>query len=119
MRRLHVASVHAQADALRPVTDGHGLHGRDAPAAPATRTDFEIPMPWYPDAMRFRIELEREDDGRWLGEVRALPGALAYGRTRALALAAVQALALRILADRLEHGGASARPVKVDFATAR
>ncbi len=54
--------------------------------------------------MRFRVELEKEDDGRWLGEVRTLPGALAYGRTRAKARAAVQALALRILADRLEPG---------------
>jgi predicted RNase H-like HicB family nuclease len=69
--------------------------------------------------MRFRIELEKEPDGRWIGEVRSLPGALAYGRTRAAALAAVQALALRILADRLEHGEAAARPVSVSFATAR
>ena len=51
--------------------------------------------------MRFRIELDREDDGRWIGEIRRLPGALAYGRTRAEALSAVQALALWILADRL------------------
>ena len=54
----------------------------------------------------FKIELEREEDGRWIGEVPALPGVLAYGGTRAEALAAVQALALRVLADRLEHGEA-------------
>lgn len=51
----------------------------------------------------FKIELEQEEDGRWIGEVLALPGVLAYGGMRAEALAAVQALALRVLADRLEH----------------
>lgn len=69
--------------------------------------------------MRFKVEIEREDDGRWLAEVRSLPGALAYGVTRSAALAAVQALAFRILADRLEHGEASSRPVTVSFATSR
>ncbi len=51
-----------------------------------------------------RVEVEREDDGRWLAEVPALSGALAYGQTREDALAKVEALALRILAERLEHG---------------
>ena len=55
---------------------------------------------------QFRIELEREEDGRWIGEVPALAGVMAYGKTREEALAAVQALALRVLADRLEHGEA-------------
>ncbi len=55
---------------------------------------------------RFRIELEREEDGRWIAEVSDLPGVLAYGTTREQAMAAVQALALRVLADRLEHGEA-------------
>jgi len=55
---------------------------------------------------QFPIELEQEDDGRWIGEVPTLPGVMAYGRTRAEALAAVQVLALRVMADRLEHGGA-------------
>ena len=55
---------------------------------------------------QFRIELEEEEDGRWLGEVQTLPGVMAYGRTRAEALAAIQALALRVLAARLEHGEA-------------
>jgi predicted RNase H-like HicB family nuclease len=51
-----------------------------------------------------RVEVEREDDGRWLAEVPALSGALAYGQTREDALAKAEALALRILAERLEHG---------------
>jgi predicted RNase H-like HicB family nuclease len=54
--------------------------------------------------MPFPIEVEREDDGRWLAEVPALAGVLAYGETRAEAIARVQALALRVLADRVEHG---------------
>jgi predicted RNase H-like HicB family nuclease len=55
---------------------------------------------------QFRIELEQEEDGRWIGEVPTLPGVMAYGQTRAQALAAVQVLALRVMADRLEHGEA-------------
>lgn len=52
---------------------------------------------------QLKIELEQEEDGRWIGEVPTLPGVMAYGHTRASALAAVQALALRTMADRLEH----------------
>jgi predicted RNase H-like HicB family nuclease len=52
----------------------------------------------------FEIELEREIDGRWIAEVPTLPGVLAYGRTEAEAEAKVKALALRVVADRLEHG---------------
>jgi predicted RNase H-like HicB family nuclease len=51
-----------------------------------------------------RVEVEREEDGRWLAEVPALSGALAYGRTRDEAVARVETLALRIVAERLEHG---------------
>jgi predicted RNase H-like HicB family nuclease len=50
------------------------------------------------------IELEREEDGRWIAEVTGLPGTMVYGQTRAEALAKVEALALRVLADRVEHG---------------
>jgi predicted RNase H-like HicB family nuclease len=55
---------------------------------------------------RLKIEMEQEEDGRWVAEVPDLRGVLAYGKTRKEALAAVQALALRVLADRLEHGEA-------------
>jgi len=54
--------------------------------------------------MPFTIEIEQEDDGRWLADIPELPGVLAYGTTRAQAITRVQALALRVLADRLEHG---------------
>ena len=49
------------------------------------------------------IELDREIDGRWIAEVVELPGALAYGATQQQAIAQVQALALWVIADRLEH----------------
>ena len=50
------------------------------------------------------IESEREDDGRWIAELPALPGMLSYGATEADAQAKVKALALRIIADRLDNG---------------
>jgi predicted RNase H-like HicB family nuclease len=50
------------------------------------------------------IEIEREEDGRWIAEVVDLPGTLAYGQSRQKAITRAQALALRVLADRLEHG---------------
>jgi predicted RNase H-like HicB family nuclease len=57
----------------------------------------------------------REEDGRWLADIPALPGVTAYGRTRKLATAAVQALALRRIADRLEHGEAVPGPMDGTF----
>ena len=65
--------------------------------------------------MTYRLELEQEEDGRWIAEVMDLPGVLAYGQSRDEAMAAVQALALRVLADRIEHGEAPAGPVSVSF----
>ena len=53
---------------------------------------------------QFIIEVERETDGRWIAEVTSLPGAMAYGKTRKEAVARAQVLALRVLADRIEHG---------------
>ena len=64
------------------------------------------------------VEYEQEDDGRWIAEIEALPGALAYGRTQGEARAKVQALALRILADRLENGEAEADLLTISFAAA-
>jgi predicted RNase H-like HicB family nuclease len=51
-----------------------------------------------------RIELDREDDGRWIGEIPDLPGVLAYGGSEAEARIKVQVLALHVIADRMEHG---------------
>jgi predicted RNase H-like HicB family nuclease len=51
-----------------------------------------------------RVEVEREDDGRWVAEVPALPGVLVYAATEEEARAKAEALALRVIADRLENG---------------
>jgi predicted RNase H-like HicB family nuclease len=50
-----------------------------------------------------KVELFREEDGRWLADIPALPGVTSYGRTKKQAIAAAEALALRLIADRLEH----------------
>jgi predicted RNase H-like HicB family nuclease len=56
------------------------------------------------DTPKLVIELEREDDGRWIADVPSPPGVMVYSTSREDALARVEALALRVLADRLEHG---------------
>jgi predicted RNase H-like HicB family nuclease len=63
----------------------------------------------------FKVETEQEDDGRWLAEVLELPGVLAYGDTQQTALSRVQALALRVVADRLEHGEAGPELLSISF----
>jgi len=50
------------------------------------------------------VETEREEEGRWIAEVRELPGVMTYGKTRDEAISRAKALALRVMADRLEHG---------------
>ena len=67
--------------------------------------------------MTFKVEIEQEDDGRWIAEVVDLPGVLAYGKTADEAKAKVQALALRVIADRLEHGEAGPDFLSISFAT--
>jgi len=66
----------------------------------------------------FHIELEQEADGRWIAEVADLPGVMAYGVTRPDAVAKVQALALRALAERLDHGEADPELLNVSFEAA-
>lgn len=66
--------------------------------------------------MPLTIEVEQEDDGRWLAEVPELPGVLTYGPTRQEAINRAKALALRVWADRLEHGEPVPQVVDV-FAT--
>jgi predicted RNase H-like HicB family nuclease len=68
--------------------------------------------------MTFTIEYQREDDGRWLAEVMELPGVLAYGGSENEAIAKAQALALRVLADRLEHGEGKPEFLSISFAAA-
>jgi len=68
--------------------------------------------------MYLTLEIEREDDGRFLAEVPDLPGVLAYGETQEQAVARAQALALRVLADRLEHGEPAPNLLPLDFRAA-
>ena len=68
--------------------------------------------------MTFEIEIEKEDDGRWIAEVPDLSGVLAYGQTRDEAVARVQALALRVIAERLENSEAPAELLNVTFSAA-
>jgi predicted RNase H-like HicB family nuclease len=53
--------------------------------------------------MKLRVEFEQETDGRWIAEVPELPGVLGYGKSRAEAVAGVEALARRVIADRIEN----------------
>ena len=66
--------------------------------------------------MRFSIQMGREADGRWIAEVPELSGVLVYGATSEDAVAKVKALALRVVADRLEHGEAGPDLAGVTFA---
>jgi predicted RNase H-like HicB family nuclease len=63
--------------------------------------------------MKFSLECEREDDGRWIAEVPQLPGVLAYGSSADEAMSKAEVLALRVLAERLEHG--EAKPHAITF----
>lgn len=68
--------------------------------------------------MIFKIEVEQEQDGRWIAEVVELPGVMAYGSTSGEARARAQALALRLVADRLERGEAGPDLVSISFVAA-
>jgi len=68
--------------------------------------------------MILRIEVDQEEDGRWIAEVLELPGALAYGSSRDDAIARAKALALRALAERLEHGEAGPELMGIEFRAA-
>jgi len=63
----------------------------------------------------FTVEVEQETDGRWIAEVVELPGVLAYGASQDEAVAHVQALALRVVADRLEHDEAGREFLSISF----
>ena len=65
--------------------------------------------------MKFTVEFEQESDGRWIAEVPEIPGAMVYGVTKEDASSKVQALVLRVLAERLEHQEASSDLVTITF----
>jgi predicted RNase H-like HicB family nuclease len=65
--------------------------------------------------MNYAIEYEQEDDGRWLAEVIQIPGVMVYGQTPQDAIAKAQALALRVIADRIEHGEEMPEELRISF----
>ena len=67
--------------------------------------------------MTYTISLDQEADGRWIAEVESLPGVLAYGASKEQAIAKAEALALRVVAERIEQGESSAQ-LKISFITA-
>ena len=68
--------------------------------------------------MQFTIDIEREEDGRWIAEIAEIPGAMTYGTSREEAVARVEALALRVLAERIEAGEQPVEPIRITFAAA-
>ena len=68
--------------------------------------------------MNFHIEIEQEDDGRWIAEVPEIPGVLAYGVSAQEAMGKAEALALRALAERIESGDNQAMPINFMLAAA-
>jgi predicted RNase H-like HicB family nuclease len=68
--------------------------------------------------MKLTIELDTEEDGRIIAEVVELPGVLVYGQDESEAITKAQALALRVLADRIEHGEATPKPMTISFVAA-
>jgi predicted RNase H-like HicB family nuclease len=65
--------------------------------------------------MNFSIECEREEDGRWIAEIPELPGAMAYGQTPEEAMARSEVLALRSLAEQLEHGENGPKAISISI----
>lgn len=68
--------------------------------------------------MQFTVETEQEVDGRWIAEVTEIPGVMKYGKSREEAIAYAEALALRVLAERIEKGEQPVEPIHITFAAA-
>jgi predicted RNase H-like HicB family nuclease len=66
----------------------------------------------------YKIEIDREEDGRWIAEIPELPGVMVYGQTEPEAVSRVKALALRVLADKIEEAKDSPVAMTINFAAA-
>ena len=97
---------------LKLTKPGENLCG--LPRVPPRRIEWSDGGGW----VTFQVDLEREADGRWIAEVIDLPGVLAYGATHDEAQARVQALALRVVAERLEHGESGPQLLDISFRAA-
>jgi predicted RNase H-like HicB family nuclease len=69
----------------------------------------------YNKPVNLSIELDREDDGRWIAEALELPGVMAYGETREEAISSTERLAIEVIADRIQHGELPASAFNVSF----
>ncbi len=69
----------------------------------------------YTEFVKLSIELEREDDGRWIAEALELPGVMTYGLTREEAISNTERLAIEVIADRIRHGELPASALNVSF----
>lgn len=118
LRRIRSERPFVQNEAPEPVRRLRRTWSESRDAAPRARVDRETAVPFQSTNMTFTIELEQEADGRWIAEVPELPGTLAYGASSEEATAKVKALALRVLADRLEHGETDADLGAITFAAA-
>ncbi|MEM6732064.1 MAG: type II toxin-antitoxin system HicB family antitoxin [Myxococcota bacterium] len=103
-------------DAAYRVIEAYFERSRSAPpnASGYMKSLDKTGLSSYASPMELTIEIEREDDGRWIAEVLELPGVLAYGSDRDAAIRAAETLALRVLTDRLEHGEPVPEPFKRD-----
>jgi predicted RNase H-like HicB family nuclease len=68
--------------------------------------------------MQYTVETEQESDGRWIAEIVEIPGVMKYGESREEAIGQVEALALRVIAERLENGECLVEPIQITFAAA-
>ena len=68
--------------------------------------------------MRYTVETEQESDGRWIAEIVEIPGVMKYGSSREEAIGQAEALALRVIAERLENGEHLVEPIQITFAAA-
>ncbi len=68
--------------------------------------------------MQFTLEIEQETDGRWIAEILEIPGAMKYGSSKQNAIAKVEAFALRVMAEQIEHGEHLLEPIHITFAAA-
>ena len=66
--------------------------------------------------MNFTVETEQEEDGRWIAEIIEIPGVLKYGNSKEEAIALAEALALRVVAEKIEQGEKIVEPISITFA---
>jgi predicted RNase H-like HicB family nuclease len=98
---------------------GQPAAGREVlPPGPSSVWSTNSTLDTIDTMITLSVELVQEEDGRWIAEVRELPGVLAYGKSAEDARARAQALALRVVADRLEHGEAGPDLLSISFKAA-